>query len=124
MVRRAATEPNTGFTGVVLVASLAMFRTSMAIFNAGISLPPPLRRWDLSVMVEVRGSNERAMRCGGWGRVQMGVYPHRASCDWTHRRSKRPKSCRVQRLFTRLICPPSIILLFHCLSFGLSWRSI
>ena len=39
-----------GFTGVVLVASLAMFRASMAIFNAGITLPPPFHRWDLSAM--------------------------------------------------------------------------
>ena len=67
MVRRAATEPKTGFTGVVLVASFAMFRPLMAMFNAGIALPPPFRRWDLSVMVETQGGRERAVRCGGCG---------------------------------------------------------
>ena len=41
MVRRTDTEPKTGFTGVVLVASLATFRPSMAIFNAGMTLPRP-----------------------------------------------------------------------------------
>ena len=44
MVRRAATEPKTGFTGVVFVASFMMFRPLMAIFNAGIAMPLPFRR--------------------------------------------------------------------------------
>ena len=65
MVRRTATEPKTGFTGVVLVASLAMIRPSMAMFNAGITLPPPFRRWDLSAMVEMQDSRERAAGRGG-----------------------------------------------------------
>ena len=54
MVRRTATEPKTGFTGVVLVASFMMFKPLMAMFNAGITLPAPFRRWDLSVMVEMQ----------------------------------------------------------------------
>ena len=54
MVRRAATEPKTGFIGVVLVASFMMFKPLMAMFNAGTTLPPPFRRWDLSVMVEMQ----------------------------------------------------------------------
>ena len=54
MVRRAATEPKTGFIGVVLVASFITFNPLMATFNAGITLPPPFRRWDVSVMVEMQ----------------------------------------------------------------------
>ena len=61
MVRRRATEPKTGFTGVVLVASLAMFRPLMAMFNAGIALLP-FCRWGLSVMVEMQGEREEAVR--------------------------------------------------------------
>ena len=53
MVRSVATAPMTGPPGVVLVASFAMFRTSMAVFKAGMTLPLPFRRWELSVMVEM-----------------------------------------------------------------------
>ena len=60
MVRRRATEPKTGFTGVVLVASLAMFRPLMAMFNAGMALLPFCRC--LSVMVEMQGGHEEAVR--------------------------------------------------------------
>ena len=62
MVRSVATEPKTGFTGVVLVASFAKFRTSMAVFKAGTTLPLPFRRWELSVMVKTQGSREKAVR--------------------------------------------------------------
>ena len=61
MVRRRATDPKTGFAGVVLVASLAMFRPSMAIFNAGMTLPRPSCRWGLSVMVEIQGECEEVV---------------------------------------------------------------
>ena len=37
----------------------------MAMFNAGIALPPLFRRWDLSAMVETQGSHERAVGGGG-----------------------------------------------------------
>ena len=60
MVRRTATEPKTGFTGVVLVAALAMFRPLIAMFNARITLLPPFCCWDLSVMVGTQGSHEKA----------------------------------------------------------------
>ena len=66
MMRRVATEPKTGFTGVVLVASLARFRASMAVFKAGITLPRPFRRWELPVMVESQGSREKAVRGEGY----------------------------------------------------------
>ena len=64
MVRRIATEPKTGFTGVVFVASFAMFRPVMAISNAGATLLWPFCRCRLSrsVMVEMRGKDEEAMR--------------------------------------------------------------
>ena len=65
MVRSVATEPKTGFTGVVLVASLARFRKSMAVFKAGITLPLPFRRWEMPVMVEMQGSCEKAVRREG-----------------------------------------------------------
>ena len=65
MVRRVATEPKTGFTGVVLVASFARFRASMAIFKAGITLPRPFRRLELSAMIETQGSHEEAVRREG-----------------------------------------------------------
>ena len=62
MVKRRATDPKMGFTGVVLVASLAMFRPLMAIFNAGMALPRPFCRWGLSVMVKMRGEYEEPAR--------------------------------------------------------------
>ena len=65
MVRRAATDAKTGFTGVVFVASFAMLRTPMAMFNAETALPRPLGRWELSVMVETEGGHERTVRRGG-----------------------------------------------------------
>ena len=65
MVSRVTTEPKTGFTGVVLVASLARFRTSMAVFKAGITFPRPFRCWELSVIVEMQGSYEEAVRREG-----------------------------------------------------------
>ena len=67
MVSRVATELKTGFTGVVLVASFATFRTSMAVFKAGMTLPLPLpfRRLELSAMVEMQGSCEKAVRREG-----------------------------------------------------------
>ena len=65
MVRRSATEPKTGFTGVVFVASLAMFRPLMAIFNAGITLPRPFCCWEFSVMVKMRGGYKKAVRRRG-----------------------------------------------------------
>ena len=65
MVRSVATEPKMGFTGVVLVASLARFRTSMAVFKAGMTLPLPFRRWELSVIVGTQGSCEKAVRGEG-----------------------------------------------------------
>ena len=65
MVRRVETEAKTGFAGVLLVASLARVRASMAIFKAGIALPRPFRRWELSAMVETQGSWEEAVRRKG-----------------------------------------------------------
>ena len=62
MVRRVATELKTGFTGVVLVASLARLRASMAVFNAGVTFPRLFCRLELSVMVETQGSCEEAVR--------------------------------------------------------------
>ena len=62
MVRRMATEPKTGFTGVALVASFAICKVLMAISNAGINLPWPFCRWESSVMVEMQGECEEAVR--------------------------------------------------------------
>ena len=64
MVSRIATDPKIGFTGVVLVASFAMLRTPMAMFNVETALPPS-GCWELSVMVETEGGHERAVRRGG-----------------------------------------------------------
>jgi len=61
MVRRMATDPKTALAGVMLESSLARFRPSMATSNEERIPSRPLRRWDLSVMVE----NEKAMRCEG-----------------------------------------------------------
>ena len=61
MVSKSATEPKTEFTGVVLVASFRTFRPLMAIFNAGIALRP-FCRGGLSVMVEMQGEQEEAVR--------------------------------------------------------------
>ena len=65
MVRRIATDPKTGFTGVVLVASFAILRTPVAVFSAETALPRPSGGWELSAMVEAQGSDERAVRRGG-----------------------------------------------------------
>ena len=65
MVRREATAPTTGPAGVVLVASFAMVRTSMAVFKAGTTLLRPFRCWESSVMVETQGSGEKAVRGEG-----------------------------------------------------------
>ena len=63
MVRRIATDPKTGFTGVVLVASFVILRPPMAIFSTEMALPWPLAgRWELSVMVELQGSDEKAVK--------------------------------------------------------------
>ena len=64
MVSRTATDPKTGFTGVVLVASFAILRPPMAIFNAEMTLSWPFGRLDLSVMVETQGSHEKAVKRG------------------------------------------------------------
>ena len=69
MVRRTATDPKTGFTGVVLVASFAILRPSMATFSADITLLLPFGRWELSVMVETQGSDKKAVRGGGCERA-------------------------------------------------------
>ena len=52
MVRRVVTEPKMGFTVVVLVASSVRFRSSMAVFKAGITPPWPFRWWKLFTMVK------------------------------------------------------------------------
>ena len=79
MVRRIATDAKTGFTGVVLVASFAVLRTPMAMFNVETALPPS-GCWELSVMVETEGGHERAVRRGA---VRKNPNPNkyeRASC--------------------------------------------
>ena len=83
MVRRIATEPKTGFTGVVFVASFAMFRPVMAISNAGATLLWPFCRCRLSrsVMVEMRGEDEGVVRknprANQYGRPTRSRAPHR-----------------------------------------------
>ena len=42
MARRVATEPKIGFTGLVLAAALAMFRSSMATFKVEIISSRPI----------------------------------------------------------------------------------
>ena len=59
-----------GCAGVVLEASFAILRPSMAIFSAEITLPRPFGRWELSVMVEMQGGCEKAVRRGLWGRTR------------------------------------------------------
>ena len=95
MVRRTATEPKTGFTGVVLVASFAMFRPVMAISNAGTALPRPLCRWGLSVMVEMQCERVEAMRknpsgdkCGRPSRHRA---PHRSDQSGEEHRPPAPR---------------------------------
>ena len=65
MVRRVTTDPKTGFTGVVLVASFAILRPSIAIFSAERTRLRPFGRWELSVIVETQGSYKETIRCGG-----------------------------------------------------------
>ena len=80
MVRRVATDPKTGFTGVVLVASFAISRTPMAVFSTETALPWPSGCWKLSVMVKTEGGHERAVRRGA---VRKNPNPNkyeRASC--------------------------------------------
>lgn len=54
MTRRTATDPKTGFIGVLFVASFAIVRPLMAMFSAEITLPRPSGCWELSVMGESR----------------------------------------------------------------------
>ena len=70
MARRMATDPKTGFAGVVLVASFAILRPSMATFSAARTLPRPFGRWELSVISETQGSHEKAVKRGGCKREQ------------------------------------------------------
>ena len=66
MVRRTATVPKAAFAGVTLATSFARLRPSMARFNVERTpSPEAFDRWDLSVMVEVQGSHEKAVRRGG-----------------------------------------------------------
>ena len=65
MVRRTATDPKTGFTGVVLVASFAILRPLMAISSAERTRLRLFGCWELSVMVETQGGHERTVRRGG-----------------------------------------------------------
>ena len=37
----------------------------MAMFSAEMALPRPSGRWELSVMVELQGGHEKAVRRGG-----------------------------------------------------------
>ena len=60
-----ATGPKTGFAGVLLEASFARLRASMAIFSAAMPRPRLFGGWELSVMVESQGSDEKAARRGG-----------------------------------------------------------
>ena len=67
-MRRVTTDATAGLAGVLLVASFATVRRLMAAFSAG--RPRPLVCWDLSVMVESQGSDEKVVRCGGCGEEQ------------------------------------------------------
>ena len=62
-----ATGPKTGFAGVLLEASFARLRASMAIFSAERPLPRLFGGLELSVMVELQDGDEKAVRCRGCG---------------------------------------------------------
>ena len=71
---------------MLLVASFAILRASMAIFSAEIPWPRPFGGTELSVMVESQGNHEKAVRRGGGagGRAGPDKYErlsyYRASC--------------------------------------------
>ena len=50
---------------MLLEASFAMLRPSMAIFSAEIAPSRPFGDWEMSVMVESQGGDEKVARCGG-----------------------------------------------------------
>ena len=60
-----ATGPKTGPAGVLLEASFAILRPSMATFNAEIAPSRPFGGWVVSVMVESQGKDEKAAGFGG-----------------------------------------------------------
>ena len=60
-----ATDPKTGFAGVLFEASLTRLRVSMAIFSADITPSRAFGGRELSVMVESQGKHEKAVRRGG-----------------------------------------------------------
>jgi len=59
------TEPKTALAGVMLDSSFARFSPSMATFSEEKTLSCPFGRLDLSAMVEMQGSNKKAVRRGG-----------------------------------------------------------
>ena len=62
ITRRMLTELKTALAGVTLESSFARFRASMAIFSEERTASRPFGRWDLSAMVEKKGSYEEAVR--------------------------------------------------------------
>ena len=90
-MRRAATGAKTGFAGVPLAACFATSRPVMAAFNARIARLRPFCRWELSVMVEMQGSDEEAVRCGGVAKSR-DPYKHGRNSPSRrgHQRSARP----------------------------------
>ena len=80
-MRSKATGPKTGFAGVLLVASFAILRASMAMFSAEIPRSRPFGGWESSVMVESQGNHEKPVRRGGAGPNQYErLSYYRASC--------------------------------------------
>ena len=54
---------------MLLEASFAMLRLSMAIFSVEIAPSRSFGGWELSVMVESQGEHEKTVRCGGCGKA-------------------------------------------------------
>ena len=60
-----AVEPNAALAGVMVDASFARLRASMATFSEERVSSCPFGRWDLVAMVEAQGRDEKAVRRAG-----------------------------------------------------------
>jgi len=57
--------PKAALAGVMLEASFARLRKSMATFSEERALPRPFGRWDLAAMVGMQGGCEKAVQRTG-----------------------------------------------------------
>ena len=81
-MRRTVAEVNAVSTGIILVASFARFKASIAMLSEERESSCPFGRWDLVAMVE--GSCEKSMRNNPSRNKDGRSFCHYTPRDWTH----------------------------------------